>query len=384
MINDNFRKDFPFFKNNPTRVYLDNASTTHKPYVVLDAMHKFYHTTYASANRGDYDYSYQAYQSCEDTRELIKNFIGADKVEEIGFVSSSTLAFNLCAHSLRNYINKSSIIISNNEHSSSVMPWYLELTNDQIKVVNIDQVINAITNDTKLIVITHMCNASGKVNDIATIIKSIKQQNSNIIVLIDAVQSASQLNIKVADWGCDILVFGGHKIYGPNSISVLYIRKSIHKLMMPLLVGGGLAKNKKDIINSKTKFSFEAGTIDTSAIIGLGEAIKYLSPKLDICRKKYQSLSQILYEELLNISPAPNILNYNYSSITSFYWNSLSSYDIGLLLQDRGYYVRTGMLCNYLNNNPRSIRISLGIYNNLSEIKEICHHLKDIVNILYS
>ena len=225
------REDFPLLKNNPTFAYLDNAATTQKPQVMVDALVDFYTKYYATPHRGLYASAEDATVRYEQARETIAEFIGADK-QEVIFVKNATEGINLVANAwaLHAVSKGDHILLSHYEHHANLLPWqrvaqqkgatlqFIPL--DAHGCLQLDQLDRLVTQKTKLIAISAISNVTGARTDIAAICKAAKKVGAK--VLVDAAQLVAHERMNVQALDVDYLVFSGHKVFGPTGIGVLY------------------------------------------------------------------------------------------------------------------------------------------------------------------
>ena len=239
----NFKDEFPILNqkvNGFPLVYFDNAATSQKPKCVIDALSNYYSKFNSNVHRGVHELSQVATNAYENGREIVREFIGADNVEEIIFTKGTTDAINTVAHSwAANILQKGDeVLITTMEHHSNIVPWQMvcKQTGAILKVAPIDskgQLImedfsNMINTNTKLIAVSHVSNTLGTINPIEKIIDLGNKFGCK--VLIDAAQSIPHFKINVKDLKCDFLAFSGHKIFGPTGIGVLYVKKEQQNL----------------------------------------------------------------------------------------------------------------------------------------------------------
>ncbi len=393
----NIKKDFPIFDNNPDLIYFDNASTTQKPQVVIDAMAKFYTHYNANVHRGAYKIAEKATEQFENSRNIIANFINAHD-NEIVFTKGTTESINLVAYSFGRMLQDGDeIIISEMEHHSNIIPWQmLQENNISIKFIptnekgelDIDKLDSLITKKTKLISVIHMSNVLGTINPIKKIISLAKK--NNILTLIDVAQSISHEIIDVKKIDCDFLVFSGHKIMGPTGVGILYIKEEHLNMLNPFLRGGQMIKevDKYKATWNDPPWKFEAGTPNIAEVIGLSKSILYIK-KLGLENIKIyeQKLIEYLLLKLNDIQDI-NIFGHHNNSgpIVSFNINGCHPYDIAKLLDGKDICIRAGHHCAQLLMQSLNInytnRISLFTYNTKEEIDFFINHLKKIIKIL--
>lgn len=403
-ISEEIRKQFPILsiKNRGKKlVYLDNASTTQKPKVVIDIEKKYYEMTNANIHRATYELAERSTDTYIKAHEVVAKFIGAESVEEVIFTKNATEAVNLVAFSLSDEVfrGKKKILVSAMEHHSNLLPWqrlarekkleleFIELNNNF--EINFDDLRSKI-NGSAIVAITHVSNVLGTINPIREI-ASIAHKNG-ALVLVDAAQSISHLPVDVKEMGADFLVFSGHKMYGPMGIGVLYGSKKILEKMRPFLVGGDmvLEVTRKDARWNDLPWKFEAGTPNVAGAEGLSAAIKFIE---SVGRKKIELHEKRLTEKLikgLSLIEDINIIGKknleSRTGVVSFAVNNLHSHDVATLLDHEGVAVRSGTHCaqpllNGLGLNE-CLRVSIGITTTKKEIEIFIRALKKVIIIL--
>tara|TARA_Y100000996_G_scaffold415540_1_gene410968 strand:- start:14186 stop:15394 length:1209 start_codon:yes stop_codon:yes gene_type:complete len=394
------RQDFPFFNHNPDMIYFDNAATTHKPNNVIKAISKYYSYYNSNVHRGIYKIAEKATYEFELTRDVVKDFIGSKNRESIIFTSGATESINLVAHGWGKHHLSSGdhILLSQMEHHSNIVPWhmiakdlglsidFIPITdNGELDLSNIDQLI---TSNTKLISIVHQSNVLGTINPIKTIIK--KAHEKGALVLIDGAQSVAHQEINVIDLDCDFFVFSGHKIYGPTGVGVLYSKLDILNQMQPIIGGGEMIQEVTNtgFTLNQLPWRFEAGTPPISEVIALKEAIKYI---------KELGVSNIFEYENKLIKRAENQLldikgikiyspNKNKGPTIAFNIDNIHSYDLTKVLDEMKVAIRSGHHCAQPLMDTIGIsssnRISLSFYNTLDEIDSFISKINKSLDIL--
>ncbi len=399
------RLDFPILKkriNKKRIIYLDNASTSQKPKIVIKNQTKFYKNYYSSVNRSIYTLSNINSNKIEEIRIKISKFINAKSPEEIIFTNNSTESLNFLAYSLTKNINKNdNIIISIIEHHSNIIPWYLisKKINYKLKIIkinkkgfiNINDLKKKINKNTKIISITHISNVLGIKNPIKKIIKIAKKKN--ILTIIDGSQAISHIKINVQKINCDFYIFSGHKIYAPTGTGILYCKKKNLNNLNIWKSGGGIIANiniKKYKINNiqfiNSPWKFESGTLNIESIIGLGDAINYIN-KIGI-KNIINYEKKIIKYTLNKLKNIPEIIIYGSKkkiSIISFNVKNNHCYDIGMLLNQNGIFIRTGNQCAIptmkLYNISGICRLSIAMYTSKKDINTFIYVLKKIINL---
>ena len=385
--------DFPMLKKNI--IYFDNAATTLKPYRVIDKIKEYYEEYSANSHRGDYNISFRVDDEIDKTRELVKEFINARKKEEIIFTKNTTDSINIIVFGLfLEYLKDGDeVILSSSEHASNILPWMILSTRKNIKIVFVDSknekldlndLKNKITNNTKVISLAQITNVSGDKRDIKKVCE-IAHKN-NILVVVDAAQSAPHIKIDVQDLDADFLAFSAHKMCGPTGVGVLYGKYELLKKMLPFTYGGGmnLNYNEKVLELNPIPYRFESGTPNIAGIIGFSEAINFLNEYgIENIEKKEKFLRSYLIKELEKI-PYIKIYNKNCEGSTVIInIDGVLSGDLGLYLNTKRICTRSGKHCAKMGDNKEdTVRISLYFYNTEEEIDYLVNVLKDKKSII--
>ena len=376
-------------------IYFDNAATTFKPYRVINKIVDYYTNYTSNSHRGDYDISFRVDDEIDNTRDKVKSFINAKVKEEIIFTNNTTDSLNriVFGYFYNNLKPGDEVILSSSEHASNILPWLILSIYKGIKIVfvdsinerfNINELINKINYNTKVISIAQITNVSGDKRDIKRICKIA--HDNNILVVVDAAQSAPHIKIDVMDLDCDFLAFSAHKMCGPTGVGVLYGKIELLNKMLPISYGGGmnLTYNKDVIKLSEIPFRFEAGTQNIAGIIGFGETIDFLMEYgIDNIERREKYLRKYLIKELESI-PYIKIYNkYNEGSTVIINMDNVLSGDLGLYLNTKKICVRSGKHCAKMGDNKEdTVRISLYFYNTYEEIDKLIEALKQKDEIL--
>ncbi|MGZ5285789.1 MAG: SufS family cysteine desulfurase [Flavisolibacter sp.] len=381
-------------------VYFDNAATTQKPQVMIDALVSYYTGYNANIHRGNHTLAEEATAAFEGTRDAIRAFINAGSREEVIFTSGTTESINLVAQTWgrQNIKAGDEIIISNMEHHSNIVPWYI-LSQEKGAVLRIipindegeldmEAFENLLNEKTKLVSVVHVSNVLGTINPVKTIIE--KAHAAGAVVLVDGAQSTVHLDIDVQDMDCDFFVFSSHKIYGPTGIGALYGKKDLME-SMPVYQGGGeMIKdvNFETITWNDLPYKFEAGTPNIADTIAFHTAVDFTQRigKEKIRRHENDLLayatSQLeTIEGLRIIGTAKQKI-----SVISFIVEGVHSQDIGILLDNKGVAVRTGQHCAQPLMDRLCIRgttrASFAMYNTRGEIDVMMEALQKAIKML--
>ncbi|NIO12158.1 MAG: SufS family cysteine desulfurase, partial [Deltaproteobacteria bacterium] len=396
------RKDFPILKqtvHGKPLVYLDNAATTQKPQVVIDAIHRYYSTENSNIHRGVHYLSEQATRDYEDARKKVQHFINAPKEREIVFVRSTTEAINLIAQSYgRHFLKKGDeIVVSAMEHHSNIVPWQMlcEQTGAKLQVIPIDQdgellleeferLLNA---RTRLVSVAHVSNALGTVNPVKDMIREAHKRE--IPVLVDGAQAAPHMKIDVQELGCDFYAFSGHKLFGPTGIGVLYGKASLLEAMPPYQGGGdmiSLVTFEKTHYNV-LPYKFEAGTPNIAGGIGLGAAIDYLNGLGMEAVEAYEN--QLLSYALESMSTLSGVqligTPKQRAGVISFNLDGIHAHDVGTILDQEGVAIRAGHHCAMPVMQrfgvPATARASFAFYNTKDEVDTLVRAIHKVQEV---
>lgn len=389
---DTRRSDFPLLNrtiNNHSLCYLDNAATTQKPQVVVDALTHFYTHDNAPVGRSVYSLGEQATSLYESARETVRQFIGAHDASEIIFTRGATEGINYIAHAwaLHTLQPGDHIVLTELEHHANLLPWQwiAQQTGAQLVFIPITPdgsldygtLDTLITNKTKLVATTHVSNAIGTTVDIAVL--SARARAVGAKILIDASQSVPYMRINVAMLDIDFLVFSGHKMLGPTGIGILYINKKIHHEVQPYQRGGGMVFNANwhEATFLKAPHKFEAGTPAIAQAIGLAAAINYLEQiNFNALASHLSSLCSRLIDGLL-LLPHIRILGAidqlrTHGHLVSFVVNDMHAHDVAAYLDQKGICVRAGNHCAqplaHKLGYAASVRVSFYLYNTHQEV----------------
>ncbi len=392
------REDFTILKDS-NMVYFDNGATTLKPDVVRDKIVDYYNEYTASIHRGDYKNSLKVSHMYDECREVIQEFINAKHPSEIIFTSGTTASLNYIVNGYFKYKLKKGdeVLITETEHASNVLPWfnlakeigivvkYIPLDEDNsLTVENLKKVINS---NTKVVSIAHVTNVVGDIRDIKQISKIC--HDNNILLVVDAAQSIAHTNVDVTDMDIDFMAFSGHKIYGPTGIGVLYGKFDLLKELVPVEYGGGMNAifNKDGYVELKDlPDKLEAGTPNIEGVLGLCEAIKYVSNiGIDAISKYEKELRKYLIDELNKLDFVTIYNKNNEAAIVAINVDNIFSQDLAIYLDKYNICVRAGNHCAKLTKDvfdvANTVRISLSFYNTKEEIDLLINVLKNYKNI---
>ena len=384
--------------NGKKLIYFDNAATTQKPDVVINALSDYYRQFNANIHRGLHSLAERATAAYENTRKTVQHFINAKEVEEVIFTSGTTEGINLVASAFgRKFLQTGDeVIISELEHHSNIVPWQMicQEKGAVLKVIPIDskgdldlETFRRLINDkTKIVAVNHISNSLGTINPVKEIVQIAHE--SNAVVLLDGAQATAHVDVDVQDLDCDFYAFSAHKLYGPTGVGILYGKRKLLEAMDPYQGGGEMIK---EVTFEKTTFNdipykFEAGTPNIADVIGFNEALHFvkdlgdkediLDYELSLLKEATDRLNEI--SDLTIIGQAKRKIG-----VISFIIDGMHHFDIGMLLDAKGIAVRTGHHCTQPLMNKfeidGTVRASFSIYNTLEEVSIFAESLKQIV-----
>jgi cysteine desulfurase/selenocysteine lyase len=398
------RKDFPILDqqvNGAPLVYFDNAATTQKPQMVIDALNHYYMRDNANIHRGLHTLAERATTGYELTRKKLKDFLNAESTDQIIFTSGTTAGINLVAQTYgrANFSKGDIILVSNLEHHSNIVPWQMiaEEKGAEVQVIPVDEagvldmkayVELLDTNRVKFVAVNHVSNAIGTINPIAYIIEQAHRVGAK--VLIDGAQSVAQFEIDVQALDIDFLAFSAHKLFGPTGVGVLYGKRALLEAMPPYQGGGEMIKEVSfsGTTYNELPYKFEAGTPNIADVYAFGFALDYLKslPKNAVWEQE-KALLDYATEQLMQIDglhivgQAPEKI-----AVVSFVIDGVHPQDIGVLLDKFGVAIRTGHHCAQplmaRYELVGTCRASFAFYNTKSEIDLFVKALKRTITML--
>jgi len=394
------RQNFPVFQHFPNLVYLDNASTTQKPQVVIEAERDYYEQHNANVHRGIYRLAAEATALYEGSRERCARFLNAPQAKQVIFTSGSTDGINLVAQcfALPRLEPGDQVLISAMEHHSNLIPWQQVCLakKAELKVIPFNikgeldlQALKDLLNPkVKILALTHISNTLGTINPIAEIIALAHAQG--VPVLVDAAQSISSHQIDVQALDVDFLVFSGHKIFGPTGTGVLYGKEKWLKEMPPYRFGGEMIR---DVTFEKTTFApiphkFEAGTPNIAGVATLATALDFVE---SLGQKNIaEHLQTLLTAGMEKLSTIPGIHFYGEaaqkSGIISFTIDGIHPHDLATILGQQDICIRAGHHCTQpimdFYDIPGTVRASFSVYNTLEDVTTLAEGVNNVLKVM--
>jgi len=388
------RKDFPIFertiRDGKKLVYLDSGATSQKPLSVIEAESNFYKFTNAAVHRGAHQLAEEATDAYEGARLKVAHFLGA-KEEEIVFTKNATESLNLVAYAMGNAAlgsrfalsSKDQIVVTEMEHHANLIPWqqlaartgaelkWFEVTPEGR--LDLSTINSVITENTKVVALTHQSNVLGTINPLAAI--TARAHEVGAVVVLDACQSVPHMPIDVKQLNVDFLAFSGHKALGPTGVGVLW--SSVFEELPPFLFGGSMIETvtMTSATWAPAPRKFEAGVPNMAQAVGLGAALDYLTEiGMQSIFDHEVELTGYLIEGLLQIPELSIVGPLNTDArggSVSFTVGQIHPHDLGQYLDSQGVAVRTGHHCAWPLTRklgvPATTRASLYLYNDESD-----------------
>ena len=386
-----YRADFPVLArkvHGKPLIYFDNANTSQKPLVVIDAVDRFYRESNANVARAVHQLGEEATAAYEAARDTLARFVNAASRDEVILTSGTTQATNLVAYSYALPILEpgDEILVTTMEHHANIVPWQLVAERAGAKVIAapitergeliVEEFVKRLTPRVKLAGVAHVSNVLGTINPIRELAKACRARG--IPLLVDGSQAGPHLPIDVQSLGCDFYTLTGHKIFGPTGTGILWARKEILQAMPPFFGGGEMIRT---VSIDKSTFAdpphrFEAGTPNIAGFVGLGAALDYVSAiGIERIGAYERELLEYATSALKNI-PGLRIFGEtpHKAAVISFLIDGVHAHDLATLLDQEGIAVRSGHHCAHplmqFYGVPATLRASLSFYNTRDEVDE--------------
>lgn len=355
------REQFPILDqeiNGHPLVYLDSAATSQKPTSVIEAVDHYYRAYNSNVHRGVHTLGMYATDAYEGAREKTRRFLNAASTEEIVFTRGTTTSINTVAYSYgnTNVHEDDEIVITPMEHHSNLIPWqqlakrtgavlkYIPMQTDG--TLALEDVGQTITEQTKIVAVSHVSNVLGTVNPVKEIAAVAHRKGA--IVVVDGAQSAPHMKVDVGDLDCDFFAFSGHKMTGPTGIGVLYGKKTLLENMEPLEFGGEMIDfvDYYDATWKELPWKFEGGTPPVAGAVGLGKAIDFLEDVgLENIQAHERELAEYAMRRLADIEGMEMYGPKQRAGIVTFNVEGIHPHDLATVLDAEGVAVRAGHHC---------------------------------------
>jgi cysteine desulfurase/selenocysteine lyase len=399
------RADFPILEqviNGHPLTYLDSASTSQKPRVVIDAVADYYREYNANVHRGIYTIGEKATAAYEEARAKVARFINAPDSHEIVFTRNATEAINLVAYSWgrRNIERGDAIVLTEMEHHANLVPWqilvqerdgdleFIPITDDGILRLDVLEVLLRLR--PKLVAFTHVSNTLGTITPVREMVEMAHAAGA--LVLVDGAQAVPHVPVDVQALGCDFYAFSGHKMLGPMGTGALWARRELLEAMPPFLAGGEMIREvhlRRSEFN-EIPWKFEAGTPAVGDAIGLGVAADYLR---DIGMDAVRAHERDLVAYALDLLPreVPRVELYGSldpdrrGGVIPFNLPGIHPHDVAQVLDRFGIAVRAGHHCTMPLHERLDLaataRASFSVYTTRDDIDTLASGLREVQRV---
>jgi len=398
---EKIKADFPILSqkvNGHRLIYLDNAASSQKPQVVINAIAKYYQENNANIHRGLHALAERATSAYEHSRSRVARFIGGVNPEEVIFTGGTTAGVNLLSYSLGEQFIKAGdeILITEMEHHANLVPWVMlakrknailkriPITKDGLlDLTNLNELI---TNKTKIVALAHMSNVLGTINPVSEIAEAGHKRGA--IVIADGAQAAPHMPVNVRELGVDFYAFSAHKMLGPTGLGVLYGRQELLETLPPFLTGGEMIREVyfDKITWNEIPHKFEAGTPPIAGAIAFETAIDYLERiGMDNIRRHEIDLTEYAIDKLSQINrleiQGPLDAQIRGAAI-SFTDPKIHPHDISTFLDSKGIAIRAGHHCAQplmrALGKVATARASLYIYNDADDVDALVEAIMEM------
>ena len=401
MSNNNLRKDFKIFENNPGLVYLDSTATTQKPGYVTSSVKEYLENDYGNIHRGFHPLAERSEKLYIDSKKKVAEFIGAWSWREVIYTLNSTYASNLLIASLRRsgYFQKwDKVLLSIVEHHANIVPWLILKEEIGIEVeyvsvkddfsLDLEDLEKKLDDTVKAVSLTHVSNVTGSIFDLEEVGKALTPNPSpngrgghKPLFIVDASQSVPHFKVDVEKIGCDFMFFTGHKLMADSGIGVLWWKESILNELQPAFSGGGAISRVEEqaFTLSSLPDKFEPGTPNLSGAMSLLKAFEYIEniwgyEKIVEVEEELTEYALKRFNSIENLQLIGSKVLKNRVGVFSFVVEWIHSHDIADYMADSNICIRAGQHCaeplmNYLKIN-NTCRMSLYIYNDTKDIDD--------------
>ncbi|PWU23481.1 cysteine desulfurase [Candidatus Cerribacteria bacterium 'Amazon FNV 2010 28 9'] len=397
------QQDFPILstplKSGKKLIYLDNAATSQKPQVVIDAITQYYKRDNANVHRGIHELGDRSTRSWHEARKTIATFFGATP-EELVMTRNTTEGLNMVAYSYGEAcVREGDLILTTvMDHHSNQVPWQ-ELARrkkarlEMIPVTRegmldlewLERKVKVEGEKVKIVAFPHVSNTLGTLNPVEKIVRLVRAFTKAVIAL-DAAQSAPHLLINFDRLGVDFMAVSAHKMLGPMGIGALFIRQSLLENVSPWLFGGGMIG---EVTKERATFAddledrFTAGTPDVAGAVGWAAACEYLS-KLDMKKVEQHDKELVNYTleklqaipEVEIVGPVERVKRYEVRGkrcgSVAFLYKGVHAHDVAQVLDSEGVAVRSGHHCTMPLHAAfgwaATTRVSFNVYTSKEDI----------------
>lgn len=379
--------------------YLDSGASAQRVLASIEAVSRYERSHHSNVHRGSHTLSAEATAAYEGARATVADHLGARDRREVIFVRNATEAINLVARAWgeANIGEGDRIVLTEMEHHSNIVPWWqlAQARGAEIDwvpvdvgsgfVLNMEALDAALAKGPKLVAVTHLSNVLGTINPVAEIAR--RAHDVGALVLVDGAQSATKMNIDVAELDVDFYAVTGHKLYGPTGIGALWGRLDLLKAMPPFLGGGSMIRKvtTENITYADVPARFEAGTPAIAQAVGLASAIRWLDGiGMDAISRHEQEITDYALARLAEV-PGLQIFGppagEGRVGPVSFEVEGIHAHDISEILDRHAVAVRAGHHCAQPLMNRLGVaataRASFAVHTTRDEIDRLVDAISD-------
>ena len=370
-------------------IYFDNsASSFVKPKSVQKTVLNALNLYTANPGRSGHKQALKTAMEVEKVRNIVAQHVGTT-ADNIVFTLNCTDALNLAI--LGSFLPGGHVICTENEHNSVVRPLehlkqcdssfsYSVATQTQKNGITWQDIEKHLTDKTYMVICNHISNVNGDVADIVDIGKHLKELN--ITFLVDAAQSGGHFRYDMQEMGISMLALAPHKgFYAPQGVGCLCLDG---KTKLQPIRFGGTGTNSLEFIQPETSPErYESGTINTPAILGFGEGVKFVEENFKYIQEKLEDLTTYLHYELSKLPIDIYTKTENTSGVLAFNIPNVDSTEVATYLDEKwNICVRSGYHCAPLKHqalgtlDQGAVRVSLSFFNTYQEVEKFIFAIK--------
>lgn len=399
MLVSPWRADFPALSvlESQGQVYLDSAATAQKPQALIDALCGYYTSGAANVHRAQHQPAERATRAFEDSRIKVARWLNASSPTEIVFTRGATEALNLLAYGLEHLIGAGDeLVISALEHHANLLPWQqlalrrgarlVVLPLDADGRIDLDAAQRLIGPRTRLLAVSQLSNVLGSWQPLQPLLELARRHGA--LSVVDGAQGVVHGRHDLQALACDFYVLSSHKLYGPDGVGALFGRGEALLQLHHWQFGGEMVRiaEFEHAEFHAAPLGFEAGTPPIAGVIGLGASLDYLA---GLDANAVLAHEQALHGKLLDglrARAGVRLLGSPQAALASFVVDGVHHADLSQLLIEQGIAVRSGNHCAMPLMKrlglDGAIRVSLGLYNDESDLQRLFSALDAALELL--
>ncbi len=380
-------------------LYLDNAATSFpKPEAMLAAMINYSQAIGASPGRSGHGLSIDAGRVVFEAREKLARLFNIEDPLRIAFTKNVTEAVNIVLFGLLK--RGDHVVTTSMEHNSVMRPLrFLQSQGVELSVIpcssqgdlDPNDVHRALQKNTKLVVMTHASNVTGTIMPVEEIGK-MTSNRGDVLLCVDAAQTAGALPIDVKKMSIDLLAFTGHKsLYGPQGTGGIYIREGLEQQITPLMRGGTGSRSEFEAQPEFMPDKYESGTPNAIGLTGLSAGVSFiLKQKVEAVRAKEEQRTSRFLQQLKEEKDQVTIYGPNdaqrQTAVVSFNLKNISPSDAALYFEEKwGIMCRPGLHCAPAAHktigtfSQGTVRFSFGFFHSEKDIDTAAAAVRDLL-----